>query len=415
MSHERYTLPGMAELWSDQYKFDVWTNIEKAVVQAHHEDGLVTDEELAAIVDAQPPSVAAVKEAERHSRHDVIAFLQAFRANIDHPTAGRWVHHGMTSSDLVDTANAAIMSDAGTLVMAILRNLMDTVQHLARVHRETIMVGRTHGVHAEPTTFGHKLSGYAEALGRRRNVLSQSLQQIAVGKLSGAVGTYSNISPDVEFRVLESMGMRAEQHATQVVARDRYAQVVSSLALLSAVIEQIAQEIRLLQRTEVREVMEEFGAKQKGSSAMPHKRNPMTAERLCGLSRVVRGYAQMTMENVALWHERDLTHSSVERIALSGAFSLVHYQVFTLNLLLAGLKVDRQRMRENLDQTDGLIYSSRVLTHLVENGMGSDEAYEAVQKASFRVWEGESTLQEEFPDVPVDLFDPQHFLRHIGH
>lgn len=415
MSHERYALEPVASLWTDHSKMGVWTQIEKAVVQAYHYEGMVSSEDNNAVQVAFAPSIDRVKEIELETNHDVIAFVQALRENIERPYARKWVHHGMTSSDLVDTANAVLMSESGIAVLAAAKDLLATMDTMAKDHRDTVMVGRTHGIHAEPTTFGHKIAGYRDALERRYLSLSSALERIAVGKISGAVGTHSNVHPRVEHWVLESLGLRAEKHATQVVARDRYAEVVSALALLSAVVEQIAQEIRLLQRTEVREVAESFGRGQKGSSAMPHKRNPMTAERLCGLARVMRGYAQMALEDVALWHERDLTHSSVERIVIPGAFSIAHYQVVTLNRLLLHLEVDREQMRKNLDLTKGLVYSSRVLSHLVEKGMDSDKAYGAVQKASFRVWSGEGTLQQEFPDMPDDVFDPQHFLRHLDY
>jgi adenylosuccinate lyase len=354
-----------------------------------------------------------VREIERETDHDVIAFLTAFAETIP-GEASRWVHYGMTSSDLIDTAQAVLLVRACDLVLARADALVDVLKRRALEEWDTVCVGRTHGVHAEPTTFGHKLGQFAFAVDRGRQRLRDARTAVAVGSISGAVGTYSNVDPRVEAYVCEKLGLAVEPVATQVVARDRHAGLVTALAVLAASVEQIGLEVRHLQRTEVREAEEPFREGQKGSSAMPHKRNPITCERICGLARVVRGHAAVALENVALWHERDISHSSAERVILPDALITVDYQLHLATRVVEGLRVFPERMRANLDATGGLVYSSQVLLALVEQGMGRDDAYKVVQSAAMQTWETgrpfAETLAEQGVEVPDGAFDPQRFL-----
>jgi adenylosuccinate lyase len=409
----RYTLPEMGALWTDDARLAMWVEVELLACAAHAELGVVSADELAAIRQGTPPSAAEVAEIERETNHDVIAFLTAFMRTIP-GDAGRWVHYGMTSSDLVDTALGATLARATDLVLDKADRLVAVLKRRALEEWDTVCVGRTHGVQAEPTTFGHKLAQFAFAVDRGRIRLRAARAAIAVGSISGAVGTYSNIDPFVETYVCERLGLAAEPVATQVVARDRHAELLTALATLGASVEQIAVEIRHLQRTEVREAEEPFGAGQKGSSAMPHKRNPITCERITGIARLLRGNAVAALENVALWHERDISHSSVERVILPDSLIAADYQLHLALKVVEGLRLFPERMRENLEATGGLVYSSQVLLTLVEQGMARDDAYKIVQTAAMRTWETgrpfRDTLAEEGVDVPATAFDPANFL-----
>ena len=413
----RYTLPEMGALFTDEAKLATWVEVEVLACEAHVELDVVPAEDLAAIKQGTVPSPQRCAEIEQTTNHDVIAFLTAFMETIpassdEHP--GRWVHYGMTSSDLLDTAMGVTLGRATDLVLAKADRLVAALKRRAIEHWDTVCVGRTHGVQAEPTTFGHKLAQFAFAVDRGRVRLRAARDAVAVGSISGAVGTYSNIDPFVEQYVCERLGIGIEPVATQVVARDRHAELLSALAVLGGSVEQIGLEIRHLQRTEVREAEEPFGKGQKGSSAMPHKRNPITCERICGIARVLRANAGAALENVALWHERDITHSSVERVILPDSLIAADYQLHLAIRVVEGLTVFEDRMLANLEATGGLVYSSQVLLHLVDAGMARDDAYKVVQAAAMRTWESgvafRQTLAEEGVDVPEDAFSPARFL-----
>ena len=388
--------------------------------EAHAQLGVVPAEDLEAIRRGRPPTPQRVAEIEATTEHDVIAFLTAFAETIPGGAGGeagpaRWVHYGMTSSDLVDTAQAVTLVRACDVVLRGCGELLEVLRTRAVEHWQTLCVGRTHGVHAEPTTFGHVLAALAFALHRSRERLEAARASVAVGSISGAVGTYSNIDPRVEEFVCGRLGLGVEPVATQVVARDRHAGLLTALAVLGGVVEQLGTEVRHRQRTEVLEVREPFRAGQKGSSAMPHKRNPILSERLCGLARVLRGNAVVALENIALWHERDISHSSAERVVLADSLVLADYQVELARRVVDGLVVDAGRMRRNLESTGGLVASSQVLLALVDRGLARDDAYAVVQRAALRAWDEErpfaETLQEEGVTVPTDVFDPWRFLR----
>ena len=409
----RYTLPEMGALWTDEAKLSTWVEVEVLACEAHAELGIVPAGDLAAIKQGRVPDPARVREIERETNHDVIAFLTAFMETIE-GDAGRWVHYGMTSSDLLDTALGATLARACDLVLDKADRLVAVLKERALAEWETLCAGRTHGVQAEPTTFGHKLGQFAFAVDRGRQRLRAARLAVAVGSISGAVGTYSNIDPFVEAYVCDHLDLAVEPVSTQVVARDRHAELVNALAVLAASVEQIGLEVRHLQRTEVRETEEPFGQGQKGSSAMPHKRNPIISERICGLARLLRGYMVAATENVALWHERDISHSSVERVILPDALIAADYQCHLAIRVIEGLRVFPEQMRANLDATSGLVCSSQVLLALVEQGMVRDEAYKVVQAAAMRTWDtGEvfsDTLAAEGVEVPAAALDPASFL-----
>ena len=418
----RYTLPEMGALWTDEHKFATWVDVELLVCEALAESGVIPERDLRAIRKGTAPAPERVLEIEATTNHDVIAFLTAYRETIPDPDGSnpaRWVHHGLTSSDLLDTALAVTLVRATDLVLGKADRLVDVLVTRAQHEWDTVCIGRTHGVHAEPTTFGHKLAHIAFAVDRGRTRLRAARAAVATGSLSGAVGTYSNIDPRVEQAVCERLGLAVEPVATQVVARDRHAELICALAVLAASVEQLALEIRHLQRTEVAEAFEPFGAGQKGSSAMPHKRNPILCERICGLARILRGHTVAALENVALWHERDISHSSVERVILPDSLTATHYQVHLAIRVVEGLDIDRERMRANLDATRGAVFSSRILLHLVEGGMPRDDAYAVVQQAAMAAAGNGTTVRDELTergvDVPGDVFDPAGFLARHGH
>ena len=376
----------MAEVWSDESKLASWLEVELAAVDAWAELGVVPPEAAGAIrTRAVPPTAERVAELERETGHDLAAFVDAVQSELGEE--GRWLHYGLTSSDVVDSALALQLRDAGALLLDDIAHAQAAVVRRAEEHRLTVCLGRTHGVHAEPTTFGLKLAGWAVELDRGRERLEHALAGARFGKLSGAVGTYSVTDPELERIACERLGLEPEPVSTQIVPRDRHAELLSALALVASSLDRFATEIRHLARTEVREVQEPFGKGQKGSSAMPHKRNPIVAERICGLARVVRAAAQVGLENIALWHERDISHSSAERIVVPDAFLALDYMLDRFTWLVAGLVVFPERMRANLEASHGLFFSQRVLLALVEGGLSRDEAYRLVQEHALRAWD----------------------------
>jgi adenylosuccinate lyase len=415
---ERYTRPEMGAVWSERRKLDTWLRVELAVVDALAEQGVVPEEDAAAIRDRASFTVEAVKEREEVTDHDVAAFVDVVAGSVGEP--GRWVHHGLTSSDVLDTALALQLSQAGMILVGGAADYKAALIRRAREHVDTLCVGRTHGVHAEPTTFGVKLAGFAFEAHRNLIRLERAAEAVSVGALSGAVGTYAANGPEVEEAVLRRLGLAREDVSTQVVPRDRHAELLSAIALAAAGLERFATEIRHLQRTEVREVEEPFRAgAQKGSSAMPHKRNPIVSERLTGIARLLRGYAQTGLENVALWHERDISHSSVERVSLPDATILLDYAQHLAIRVVDGMVVHEERMRANLNATHGALYSQRALLALVEAGRSRDDAYRIVQEAAQRAWEEGVEFREQMaeaaPELDLDaVFDPSAFVRHAG-
>jgi len=415
---ERYTRPEMGAVWSERRKLDAWLQVELAVVDALAEQGVVPEEDAATIRDRASFTVDAVKEREQVTDHDVAAFVDVVAGSVGEP--GRWIHHGLTSSDVLDTALGVQLSQAGMVLVGGAADYRDALIRRAREHVDTICVGRTHGIHAEPTTFGLKLAGFAFEAHRNLLRLERAVEAVSVGALSGAVGTYAANGPEVEGAVLKRLGLAREDVSTQVVPRDRHAELLSAVALAGAGLERFATEVRHLQRTEVREVEEPFRAgAQKGSSAMPHKRNPIVSERITGIARLLRGYAQTGFENVALWHERDISHSSVERVSLPDATILLDYAQHRAVRLVEGMTVHEDRMRANLDATHGALYSQRALLALVEAGRSRDEAYRVVQEAAQRAWgEGVSfrdLMAEAAPDLDLDaVFDSRAFVRHAA-
>ncbi len=412
----RYTRAEIGEAWAQQRKLETWLEVELAATEAWAAEGVVPEADAAACRERAAFTVEAVDERERTTNHDVAAFVDVVAASIGEP--GRWLHYGLTSSDVLDTALAVQLRDAGEIVLAGARAYRDALVARAREHAETLCVGRTHGIHAEPTTFGLRLAGFAFEADRNLRRLTAAFEQLRVGKLSGAVGTYASVPPAVEARVMEKLGLEREDVATQVVPRDRHAVLLSAVALAGAGLERFATEVRNLQRTEVREVEEPFGAGQKGSSAMPHKRNPITAERITGLARVLRGYAQTGLENVALWHERDISHSGAERVVLPDATIGLDYMQHLATRVAAEMNVRTDRMRENLELTHGALFSQRALTALVEAGMARDDAYRVVQENAQRAWDERTDFRELLgaaaPDLDLDaVFDYDAYLEHV--
>lgn len=422
---DRYAFPEIAEIFSDRSKFARFLEIELLATDAQAKLGVVPQPD-AQICRAKAPLVDElfvqhVAERELVTDHDVAAFVDVVQTAIGMP-AGAWIHHGLTSTDVVDTAWCWMLKDASELIIGAMNELIISLQELAEKHRNTVMIGRTHGIHAEPTTFGTKVALWALQVDRDRSRMHAAHQAIAVCKLSGAVGTYSNISPDVEAYVAKALGLSAVP-ATQVVARDRHAEFLWACASLGSTVEAIAIELRHLQRTEVSEVREGFKAGQKGSSAMPHKRNPISAETLTGLSRVLRSNLQTGLQNVALWHERDISHSSAERIVLPDSAMLAYYVVKRLTRVIAGLEVDAQRMLENLTSSFGVVFSQPVLLALVDSGLSRDDAYRIVQEDAATAWSERVQLRAVLEkDARVQLnakqldeaFDLRRSLAHTG-
>jgi adenylosuccinate lyase len=384
---ERYTLPEMGRVWSEAHKYELWCKVEVLVLEAHARAGVVPAEVVDPVRAAPPPTPEAVAEIEAVTQHDVIAFLSAWADNTEPRDAAAYVHFGMTSSDLLDTALALQLVEATDLLLARCDRLVAALRDLGLAHKDTVKVGRTHGIHAEPTTWGHRVADLAFAMARSRDRLRRARDAVAVCKISGAVGTYSNIDPSVETEVAEALGLLPAPAATQVVIRDGVSEWVCALAVVATVCEAFALEVRHGQRTEVRELWEPFGKGQKGSSAMPHKKNPIASERIAGLARVVRAQVVPVMEGIPLWHERDISHSSTERVALPDAAVGTDYLLHLTTRLVTGLVVDADRMRTNLESSGGLIYTSTVLLELVEGGLSREDAYSFVQRAAMTTWE----------------------------
>jgi adenylosuccinate lyase len=416
----RYSRPAMAKVWSEETKLARWLDVELAALDGWAEVGTVPAEAVREIRQrATPPAPERVAELERETQHDVAAFVDAVASELG--PAGRWFHYGLTSSDVVDTGLSLQVRDAGALLLEELQRSFEALVARAEEHRETLIMGRTHGVHAEPTTFGLKLVGWAFELDRGRARLLRALEGIRFGNISGAVGNYAAVDPEVERVACERLGLEPAPASTQILQRDRHAELLSTLALVASSLDKFALEIRLLARTEVAEVAEPFRRRQKGSSAMPHKRNPIAAERICGLARVVRAAAQVGLENVALWHERDISHSSAERVVIPDAFLALDFMLDRFTWLMEGLVVRAERMRRNLEASHGLFFSQRLLLALVDSGLGRDEAYRLVQAAAMRAWEEERDFRDlvradEEVGGRVDLdavFDLSAYTRHV--
>ncbi len=390
---DRYTLPEMGDVWAEQRKLEAWKEVEVLALEAWAELGKVP-EGIADSVRAAPcPTPSEVARREEVTNHDMAAFVDLLgeAAGGDAPA---WVHYGLTSSDVLDTATGSLLDEASRILLDRLEALFSVVKAKSLEHRETYMIGRTHGIWAEPTTFGLKLASWAFELHRDHARLRDAAASVAVGKISGAVGTYAQVPPEVESHVCDRLGLEIEPASTQVTARDRHAGWLQTLALIGASVERMATEIRHLQRSEVAEVRESFGKGQKGSSAMPHKRNPILSERMTGMARLLRGYAQVGLENVALWHERDISHSSAERVVLPDASIALHYMLVKFATLVDQLVVDEERMLANLDSTRGLVFSQPVLLALVDAGMTRDEAYRIVQRNAMAAWDDKGSLHE---------------------
>jgi adenylosuccinate lyase len=412
----RYTREEIGRVWTQQRRMEALLEVELAATDAWAAEGVVPEADAQECRKRASFTVDAVEDRERTTGHDVAAFVDVVAESIGDP--GRWLHYGLTSYDVVDNALALQLKEAGAIIVAGARAYRDALVARAREFADTLCVGRTHGVHAEPTTFGLKLAGMAFEADRNMVRLANAFEQIAVGKLSGAVGTYASVPPEVEARVMQELGLAAEDVSTQVIPRDRHAVVLARIAIAGAGLERFATEIRNLQRTEVREVEEPFAKGQKGSSAMPHKRNPIIAERICGLARVLRGYSQVGLENVALWHERDISHSGAERVVLPDATITIDYMQYLATNLVEGMTVHTDRMRENIEHTHGALFSQRALTALVESGMSRDDAYRLVQESAQRAWDEGTSFRELIaaaaPELDLDaVFDYEAYLEHV--
>src|SRR5579884_4082419 len=380
---ERYTLPEMAAIWSPTTKTDAWLKVELLVCEAWAREGVIPEDAIEKIRAARY-NAQRMQEIEQETHHDIISFLRSIQEQLG--PEGRFIHLGLTSSDVLDTALALQVKEAGALLQAKLAELVEAVAKQAVEHKYTLMAGRSHGIHAEPMTFGLKLAMWTDELRRHQHRLTEALEGIAVGAISGAVGTHATVPPQIEEYVCAQLGLSIEPISNQVIQRDRHAHFMTTLALIGASLEKMAQEIRHLQRTEVGEAFEPFGSGQQGSSAMPHKRNPELCERICGLARVLRGFAVTSMEDVALWHERDISHSSAERIIIPDGCTLLHYMLHIFTDVIRGLQVDAERMLTNLNMTGGLIFSQRILLALIDKGVARQDAYKMVQRNAKKVW-----------------------------
>jgi adenylosuccinate lyase len=388
----------MRKIWSDERKFEVWLKIEVLACEAMAELGQIPKQDAAEIRKRARFSIPKILEIEKRTNHDVIAFLENVADSVG--PAARWIHQGLTSSDILDTTLAVQLTESSELLLADLKKLRSTIAKQARRFKMTPMIGRSHGIHAEPITFGLKLALMFDEFGRAEERLTQTRERVRVGKMSGAVGTHAHLDPKIESAVCEKLGLKAATLSTQIVQRDRHAEFMTTLAVIASSVDRWATEFRHLQRTEVLEVEEFFGEGQKGSSAMPHKRNPITSERLSGLARVVRGNALVALENVALWHERDISHSSAERIILPDSCTLLDYMLVKLREIVEKLQVYPERMRQNLELTKGLHFSQSILLAMTRAGAERKSAYEAVQRAAMKTWKGKGTFAENAKREP---------------
>ena len=411
----------MKKVWSEENKYEMWLTVELAVCEAWAKAGVIPQEDMVKLRAAKH-DLTRLNIIFEQTRHDMTAFTRSITETIGEE--GRWIHLGLTSSDVIDTAQGLQLVEASDLLLEGLANLKDTLHNKAIEFKHTLMMGRTHGIHAEPMTFGLKLALWWDEINRQERRMEEARSQIAFGKISGAVGSHATIPPDLETAICKDLGLTPAPVSNQIVQRDRYANFVSTLALIAASLEKFSTEIRHLQRSEVREVAESFGKGQTGSSAMPHKRNPELSERVCGLARVIRGHAITALENVALWHERDISHSSAERIILPDSCMALDYILNLFNQIMVGLQVSTERMLKNIESTKGIVFSQRLLLTLVENGMSREEAYSTVQKHAMESWdEGYDFRQlvKEDPDIinrlditELDkLFDYQYYIRYV--
>jgi adenylosuccinate lyase len=426
---DRYTRPEMGRIWSEENKYRAWLEVELATAEALAETGEIPAEAARLLRQHASFDVARIQEIEREVRHDVIAFTTAVSESMKaagHADAGRWLHYGLTSNDIVDTAQGLLVHEASQIIAAGIDQLSATLKARAFEFKHTVQIGRTHGIHAEPITFGLKIALWYDEMERNRKRFEAAAEGMRVGKISGAVGTFGHIGPDAEERICRRLGLKAAPIASQVISRDRHADYVATLALIAATLEKIALEVRHLQRTEVREAEEPFAEGQKGSSSMPHKRNPVVSEQICGLARIVRGNAQAAFENVALWHERDISHSSVERIILPDSSILADYLLSKTDWLASGLRVDATRMKKNLELTRGLIFSGQLLLDLTAAGATRETAYKLVQSHAMNTWQNDSDFQAAVladpavkyylsPDKLAEIFSVSRQLQNVDH
>ncbi|AJG41545.1 adenylosuccinate lyase [Thermotoga neapolitana DSM 4359] len=419
---ERYALSPMKELWTEEAKYRRWLEVELAVMKAYEELGTIPKGVTERVRNKARIDVELFKKIEERTNHDVVAFVEGIGTMIGEDS--RFFHYGLTSSDVLDTANSLALVEAGKILLDALKKLCDVLWNTANRYRYTPTIGRTHGVHAEPTSFGLKVLGWYSEMKRNVLRLERAIEEVSYGKISGAVGNYANVPPEVEERALSYLGLKAEPVSTQVVPRDRHAHYLATLGIIAAGIERIAVEIRHLQRTEVLEVEEPFKEGQRGSSAMPHKKNPITCERLTGLSRMMRAFVEPALENVALWHERDISHSSVERYIFPDATQTLYYMIVTATKVIRDMRVNEEKMKKNLNLTKGLVFSQRVLLKLIEKGLTRKEAYDIVQRNALKTWESEKHFLEHLlEDEEVkklvaeeelrELFDTSYYLRYV--
>ncbi len=408
---ERYSRPEMAAIWSATHKTDTWLKVELLVCEGWAREGVIPQDAMEHIR-AASYNAQRMQEIEQETHHDIISFLRSIQEQLG--PEGRFIHLGLTSSDVLDTGLACQIKEAGALLAEALAAAEQAVAQAAVRYKYTLMAGRTHGIHAEPMTFGLKLAMWVDELRRGQQRLSAALEQVTVGKISGAVGTHATVPPQIEEFVCEQLGLGVAPISSQIVQRDRHAHFLTTLALIGASLEKMAQEIRHLQRTELSEAFEPFGAGQQGSSAMPHKRNPELCERICGLARVLRGYAVTAMENVALWHERDISHSSAERIIIPDACTLLHYMLYIFTHVMSGLEVDEERMLVNLNMTGGLVFSQRILLALIDKGVGRQEAYKMVQRNAKKVWRMQRKGSIEGPALLAALSNDAEVAQYLS-
>ena len=419
---DRYTRPPMGDLWSEEQKFQSWLDVELAACAAWSEIGAIPPEDVETLYDEADVDVDRIKEIEKETKHDVVAFTRAVSETLGEEK--KWVHYGLTSTDVVDTAYMVRIKKANSLIRTQLDKMIETLADKAREHKHTLTMGRTHGVHAEPTTFGLKMARYYDEMNRQKERFERAAEEMRVGKLSGAVGTFAHIPPEVERLTCERLGLKPANISTQILSRDRHANYLSVIAGIGATLEKMAVEVRHLQRSEVREAEEAFSAGQKGSSAMPHKRNPVGSENITGCARLLRGYMNSEFDNVALWHERDISHSSVERIVLPDATTLLHYALRRFRGIIEDLVVYEDTMRENMEKTHGLYNSQRLMLKLVDEGLSREEAYDRVQPLAMTAWEEERPFQKVVAEADAitavlsddeieDAFDPTYHVRNV--